>query len=549
MTEGDTGLRTVPRSVLGRIVLVCGAVVSGAGALSLVGWVTGRGELTALGKGYIPVAPNTALLFTLLGSAVLVRETLPESRAIRHGVVAAAAFSVFLAGGTLIGFAIGHDLKLDDWFFRTTRMLGETPIGRMSPVTASCFVLAGASLLLSGSQTRARAAIPGIVIALVGAVVAMGYWYGAPLLYGGTVIPVALPTSLALMALGVALVASAGPRSWPLNMLIGPSTRARLLRVLPPTVVLLLLLEDRISSSLFGHNDSGIVLGSAVTAVLFLLIIGFVVARLSHVIGSAADRGERELNDAVSQRIQAEQELQASFNDLRKSAEQRRLLLGQLVSAQEEERARISGDLHDDSIQKMTAAELRLQMLRRSVGPSLEPEVDRVLAIVSTAARRLRSLMVELHPRALERDGLEAALREHLALATQGEWTYSLESHLSREPDGEARRIAYRIALEALTNVRKHSQADQVRVSLRDQGTGFAVTICDDGIGIRPEDISQPAPGHIGLSSMRERAVMARGWFKIGPAKEQGTIVEFGLPYEANTVPSDTELAPSAGGL
>jgi len=542
-------LRAVPRSVLGRIVLVCGAVAAGTGALALVGWVTGRGELTALGSGYIPMAPNTAVLFTLLGSAVLVRETRPDSRAIRRGVVAAAAFSVFLAGAPLIGLAIGHDLKVDDWFFRTTRVLGETPIGRMSPVTAFCFVLAGASLLLSRSQIRARTSIPGTVITLIGSVAAMGYWYGAPLLYGGIVIPVALPTSLAFISLGIGLVASAGPRSWPLYILIGPSTRARLLRGLLPTVVLLLLLQDWISRSLLAHNDSGTLLTSAMTAVLFLLIIGFVVGRVAHVIGSAADRTERELKDAISQRTQAEQELQASYNDLRKSAEQRRLLLGRLVSAQEEERARISDDLHDDSIQMMVAAELRLQVLRRSVGPSLEPEVDRVLAVVSTAAGRLRRLMVELHPRTLDRDGLVAALREHLALATEGGSTYSLESHLSREPDDDARRIAYRIALEALTNARKHSRADQVRVSLRDQGAGFAVTIHDDGIGIRAEDISRPAPGHIGLSSMRERAETAGGWFKIGPAMEQGTIVEFGLPYEANTLPYDTQFARSSGSV
>jgi signal transduction histidine kinase len=350
--------------------------------------------------------------------------------------------------------------------------------------------------------------------------------------------------------LGIGLVASAGPRSWPLNLLIGPSTRALLLRSLPPVVVILILVDDWISSSLLGYEDSDAALASAVTAVLFLLITGFVVARVSHMIGGAADRAERELRDAVSQRIAAEQQLLARNDDLRESAEQRRLLLGRLVSAQEEERARISGDLHDDAIQMMTAAELRLQMLRRSVGPSLEPEVVQVLGVVSGTAGRLRRLMVELHPRALDRDGLEAALREHLALATQGEPTYSLENHLSREPDDDARYAAYRIVLEALTNARKHSQANQVRVALRDQGTGFAVRISDDGIGIRPEAISQPAAGHIGLASMRERAETAGGWFEIGLAVDQGTIVEFWLPYEATTILSDTmNLAGTIGGL
>ena len=56
--------------VLGRIVLVCGAITAGAGALILVGWAIGSDALTAIGTGYIPMAPNTALLFALLGNAV-----------------------------------------------------------------------------------------------------------------------------------------------------------------------------------------------------------------------------------------------------------------------------------------------------------------------------------------------------------------------------------------------------------------------------------------------------------------------------------------------
>ncbi|MDO8596542.1 MAG: hypothetical protein Q7R45_07945, partial [Sulfuricaulis sp.] len=59
------------RGVIGGIVLVCGAMTIGAGVLILVGWALGLDALTAMGTGYIPMAPNTALLFALLGSAVL----------------------------------------------------------------------------------------------------------------------------------------------------------------------------------------------------------------------------------------------------------------------------------------------------------------------------------------------------------------------------------------------------------------------------------------------------------------------------------------------
>jgi PAS domain S-box-containing protein len=264
--------------------------------LTLVGWALGSDALTAMGTGYIPMAPNTALLFALLGSAVLVREIWPASRVMHRAVAVAALLSAVVAGVTLIGFVIG--LNIDDGLFRTTRMLGAVPMGRISPVTAFCFLLAGVSLLLLECQARTGAAIPGILITLVGAVCLMGYWFGTPLLYGGTVIPVALPTSLALVALGVGLTVAAGPDAWPLNTLIGPSTRARLLRALLPTVVLVALINEWITAILHEHTDPDVVLASAMTAILFLLVVGFVISRVSGAIGDAIDRAQAERKQA-----------------------------------------------------------------------------------------------------------------------------------------------------------------------------------------------------------------------------------------------------------
>ncbi len=305
---GDDAMNLNPGSggvVLGRIVLVCGAITAGAGALILVGWAIGSDALTAMGTGYIPMAPNTALLFALLGSAVLVRELWPANRGIHRAAAASALFSAIVAGVTLIGVVIG--LNIDDSLFRTTRMLGAVPIGRMSQVTAFCFVLAGISLLLLEWQARALAAIPGTLITLVGAMCLMGYWFGAPLLYGGTVIPVALPTSLALVALGVGLTAAAGPDTWPLNTLIGPSTRARLLRPLLPTVVLLALINSWITSILHEHSDPGIVHASAITAISFLLLVGYAVTRVSGAVGNAIDwtQAERKRTEEAQARLAA----------------------------------------------------------------------------------------------------------------------------------------------------------------------------------------------------------------------------------------------------
>jgi len=310
---GDDAMSLNPdsRGVTGRVVRICGAITAGAGVLALVGWALNWDTLKAMGPNYIPTAPNTALLFALLGSAVLAREVWPASLGIHRAATAAGLFSAVVAGVTLTGFATG--LNIDDWLFITTRMFGAVPIGRMSPITAFCFILAGVSLLLLECRARTWAAIPGALITLVGAVCLMGYLFGAPLLYGGTVIPVALPTSLAFMALGVGLIAAAGSDAWPLNTLIGPSTSAQLLRTLLPTVVALALINSWITAVLLEHAGPDLVLAAAITAISFLLVVGLVVSRVSRPIGDAIDRTNAERKRAVEAVRESEAKLRTIF--------------------------------------------------------------------------------------------------------------------------------------------------------------------------------------------------------------------------------------------
>ena len=134
------------------------------------------------------------------------------------------------------------------------------------------------------------------------AVCLMGYGFGAPLLYGGSVIPVALPASLALVALGIGLTAAAGAHTWPINILLGPSTRARLLRALLPAVVLLALIHDWITAILLEHSDPSVVLASAMTAISFLLVVSYAVTRVSGAIGDAIDRTQAERKRAEEMR-------------------------------------------------------------------------------------------------------------------------------------------------------------------------------------------------------------------------------------------------------
>jgi signal transduction histidine kinase len=143
--------------------------------------------------------------------------------------------------------------------------------------------------------------------------------------------------------------------------------------------------------------------------------------------------------------------------------------------------------------------------------------------------------MFELRPRVLDEDGLAPVLRVCLDdLSEQTKIGCTLSNRLGEEPPAAARTVLYRIAQEALANVRKHANAKRVDVVLEPREEGYAVKITDDGGGFDPSATEQTLPGHLGLATMRERAETASGWWRIGSTPGSGTTVEFWVPAEAD---------------
>jgi PAS domain S-box-containing protein len=233
----------------------------------------------------------------------------------------------------------------------------------------------------------------------------------------------------------------------------------------------------------------------------------------------------------LTERHEAEAGLRASLDALRRSESERRLLVQQLVRASEEERARLAGDVHDDSVQAMTAVGMRLETLkRRLTDPDRVLEVNQLQTTVSDAVSRLRHLLFELRPPALDQHGVAAALRE---LLDRLDVRSRLEASGFEEPPDELRTILYRVAQESLANVRKHASASSVTVALESDPDGWRVRISDDGVGFA-SDAAGPDPTHMGLASMRERAEMGGGSCSVRSAPGAGTTVEVALPRPAD---------------
>ena len=200
--------------------------------------------------------------------------------------------------------------------------------------------------------------------------------------------------------------------------------------------------------------------------------------------------------------------------------------------AQEAERRRISEDIHDDTLQVMGAVQLRLEMFLGQVeDEELRGQIREVAGIVSAATSRLRRLTFDLRPPMLNEHGLAETLRSNLrGLADEQGLTWELEDGLVREPADEPRTILFRIAQEALANVRKHAAAGHIRVTLRDLESGTLLLVQDDGIGLPAGGHPDAAPGHLGLQTMRERAELAGGRFSVSSREGSGTSIEAWIP-------------------
>jgi two-component system, NarL family, sensor histidine kinase UhpB len=201
------------------------------------------------------------------------------------------------------------------------------------------------------------------------------------------------------------------------------------------------------------------------------------------------------------------------------------------LAAQEEERARVARDLHDEVNQSLTALLLRLEAARVKAPVELAHELADTKALANKAMEELLMLARQLRPTALDDLGLGAALAGHVKeLGRRGEIETSFESRgdfSALPPDVQL--VVYRVAQEALSNAAQHSGADHVRVRLVRAGDRVRLTVGDDGSGFT---FDQAARG-LGIAGMRERALLVGGDVQVESRPDAGTHVSLTVPLDS----------------
>jgi signal transduction histidine kinase len=231
----------------------------------------------------------------------------------------------------------------------------------------------------------------------------------------------------------------------------------------------------------------------------------------------------------VSKRIDTEQSLEANRRDLR-------LLASQLLRLQEEERRRISRDLHDDINQRLALLSIDIEMLEQQLPDASGRTVRTVRTIqdrIVELSDNVRRLAYQFHPSILDDLGLSIALRR---LVDDFQTRTGIEARFMGKdiPKHVAKEVVtclYRVAQEGLANISRHAKAKNVRVELQRVRDGLQLMMSDDGVGF---DMNRHdgQRGSLGLLSMRERVSLVAGTLSIQSTPGEGTQICAWVPFK-----------------
>jgi signal transduction histidine kinase len=264
-------------------------------------------------------------------------------------------------------------------------------------------------------------------------------------------------------------------------------------------------------------------------------------------LASANEKLKREINE----RKRIEKELRESeehyrvlFNQARLMQENLRYLSSQILNVQEEERKRISRELHDEVGQALTAVNVNLAVLKKAASSDKGPlrrKISDAQALLEQTMETVHNFSRELRPAMLDDLGLLPALRTFVKSFSErtGVRIAFTASAEVEKMDINQKTVLYRVAQESLTNVARHAKASHGRVDLRKFQCGIRMEISDNGRSFRVErHVSAQPKGkkRLGLLGIQERVRLANGNFSMASSPGKGTRIRVWIPFRIDGV-------------
>jgi signal transduction histidine kinase len=528
--------------------------------LVLVGWTFDVATLKNVLPDQPQMVPNTALAFILVSISLrLLWAETSMGRARRYAQACACAVAL-MSLLTLGEYVSGLDLRIDTLLFKDSLQgAGASFPGRPSPHTALSFLLVSTALLLLSARARwaqALAQLLTLAAFLIALLALVGYFYEVAFLYGITAYTgMALHTALTFVMLSLVILFARTDRG-PMLVVVSDTTGGHTARhLLPPAVLIPIVTGGLIvRGARAGFYDTAFGMSLCVLAsIVILCVLIWRNAKTLYQVDAerrqaecalrkAHDELETKIGERTAELSKVNETLQAEVAEHKKAEAARGQLLRRLVTAQEEERRRISRELHDQMGQYLSTMTLRLKTLR-PLAAGQEPvriNLQKLEELTGKLAEEVHHLAWELRPAALDDLGLHTALQNY-AEKWSGRSGIAVDFHgggLERQRlPPEVETTVYRVVQEALTNVLKHAAARHVSVIVERRRDHVLVIVEDDGKGFEVEEVSL-APGSgrgLGLLGMRERLALVGGALSLDSSPGAGTTARARIPVSPVT--------------
>lgn len=244
------------------------------------------------------------------------------------------------------------------------------------------------------------------------------------------------------------------------------------------------------------------------------------------------DSAQREILNVVSHQAMTALQNAQLFQELKDEKEH-------IIKVQEEERTKLSRDLHDGPTQTVSAIAMQVSLARRLMKndpTAAEEELYRTEEMARRTTKEIRHMLFTLRPLVLSSEGLRAALN---SMADKMQETYDqnviieVEEDLVYDLETSVQSVIFNVAEEAVNNARKHAEADHIWVRVKRLKDDLAfLEIADDGRGFDIEDVfdDYESRGSLGMVNMKERAELVRGLFHIESSPQEGTKIQIVIP-------------------
>jgi signal transduction histidine kinase len=521
-------------------------------SLVLLGWTFNLPVLRSVLPGQPQMVPLTAVAFILTSLSLA---TLTRRWKVSLVSMLFALAVIVIAVITLTEYASGLDLRFDSL--------------RPSPHTATDLLLVGFALLLSRRSGRSYRLAQGLalVAALIASLALVGYIYDVAFLYSISAhTGMALHTALIFITLSLGIL-FIHPEQQLMSFVLSNTAGGMMVRrLLPATIAIPIVAGGLI---IFGARAGLYDMAFAVPlcVVASIVVLTTLIWRSSLALYRAdakrqeAEQALRNAYDDLEQRVEertrelsrVNQNLHTEVIQHRESETSRLHLLRRLVTAQEEERRRISRELHDQTGQQLAALLLGLKTLDNSAtghgSASLHQRVLQLQKLAEQLVDDTHHLAWELRPVALDDLGLEMAISNSVEKWSERH-SIAVDFHSSLEKQrlpSAVETAVFRIVQEALTNVFKHAQANRVSVMLEYRYDELLVIVEDNGCGFQPEvPPTVKERGGLGLIGIHERVALVGGKFNIESEPGSGTTLVIRIPAPASVQQKEYahELAP-----